>query len=365
MIIDFSNKCISGISVVVPENARSFLDDMKNFDFPEKRSIQLKEVMGYDSHRIVEEGSTSSDLVIFAMRNLFDTGSLKIDDFQAMIVVTQSPDYFLPQTSSVIHGELGLGKDIICVDLAQGCAGYVMGLIQAFMMLNTPGINKVVLANVDVLSLKVSPRDRNSFPLVGDAASITIIENSTSENIFASINFAGQDRSALMIPAGGFAKPSTPETAILHDAGDGNHRALDNLVMDGAAVFNFVQREVPPMIEALLAESGVAKEDVHGFAFHQPNRFMLEKLAEKMDVPVSKMPNNVVGAYGNSSGVTIPTALAMNYANDLVGEKELTYCLAGFGVGLTWASIVIKIGNLDFCKIIEYPNKQKDQFSQP
>lgn len=357
MIIKFANKCISGISVVVPENERSFLDDMKNFDFPEKRSLQLKEVMGYDSHRIVEEGTTSSDLVIFALQKLFESGELQIDEFQALIVVTQSPDYFLPQTSSVIHGELGLNKDIICVDIAQGCAGYVMGLIQAFMMLNTVGINKVVLANVDVLSRKVSPRDRNSYPLVGDAASITIVENSNSGNIFASINHAGQDRSALIIPAGGFAAPSTSETAILHEAGDGNHRSLDNLVMDGAAVFNFVQREVPPMIESLLVESGISRDEVHGYVFHQPNRFMLEKLAEKMDIPVAKMPNNVVGAYGNSSGVTIPTALAMNYADDLCQKSELTYCLAGFGVGLTWASIVMEIGNLDFCKIIEYPKK--------
>ena len=33
---------------------------------------------------------------------------------------------------------------------------------------------------------------------------------------------------------------------------NGNFRAKDHLVMQGDAVFNFVQVEVPPMIEALL-----------------------------------------------------------------------------------------------------------------
>jgi len=41
--------------------------------------------------------------------------------------------------------------------------------------------------------------------------------------------------------------------------------------MDGTAVFNFVQVEVPPMIDALLESAGKTMEDVDYFLFHQPN----------------------------------------------------------------------------------------------
>ena len=30
-------------------------------------------------------------------------------------------------------------------------------------------------------------------------------------------------------------------------------------------------------------------------------------------------------------------------------------CLAGFGVGLTWAAMLMQIGKLDFCDLIDYP----------
>ena len=81
------------------------------------------------------------------------------------------------------------------------------------------------------------------------------------------------------MPAGGFRMPATPETAVLHDSGEGNVRALDNLVMDGSGVFNFVMVDVPPMIEELLKTAGVTDADVEAYAFHQPNKFMLQKLA--------------------------------------------------------------------------------------
>ncbi|MFR7876155.1 MAG: hypothetical protein ACLU4J_07030 [Butyricimonas paravirosa] len=54
------------------------------------------------------------------------------------------------------------------MDINQGCCGFrCRGLIEAFMLLEQESINKVVLLNADVLSRKVSKRDRNSNPLIG------------------------------------------------------------------------------------------------------------------------------------------------------------------------------------------------------
>jgi 3-oxoacyl-[acyl-carrier-protein] synthase III len=98
----------------------------------------------------------------------------------------------------------------------------------------------------------------------------------------------------------------SPETVVLEDVGDNNLRGKDHLRMDGSAVLNSVQMEVPPRIESLLALAGTSMEDVDWFLCQQPNRFMLQELADKMKVPYAKMPMNVVVHFGNSSGVTIP-----------------------------------------------------------
>lgn len=350
----FRRKRITGILTVVPTNERSFLEEMKNFNFPEARSLKLKEVMGYDKRRLVEPGVCVSDLAVFGLQNLFDRGLLNRDEIDVLLVATMSPDHFMPATSSIIQGRLGLKQDMVCLDMNLACSGFVVGLIQAFMLLEQESIRKVVLINGDVLSRKTSPKDRNIYPLVGDAASITIIERDPKDSVIhASMKADGSRCEALMIPAGGFRLPSSPETAVLEDVGDHNLRAKDHLRMDGTAIFNFVQVEVPPQIESMLARAGVSKEEVDYFLCHQPNRFMLQKLADKMKVPYAKMPSNVVEHFGNSGGATIPTAITFNLSNELKNGQFLA-CLAGFGGGLVWASMLMPIGGLSFCEMIDF-----------
>ena len=122
------------------------------------------------------------------------------------------------------------------------CAGFIIGLIQAFQLLEQESIRKVVLVNADVLSRKTSRKDRNVYPLIGDGASVTVMERDPEDSVIhASLKMDGSRDESLIIPAGGVRQPSTPETAKLVDAGDNNLRAKDHLFMDGSAIFNFVQ----------------------------------------------------------------------------------------------------------------------------
>lgn len=350
----FKNKRISGILTILPQKAVKFEDEMGNYSFSPAKCMKLKLAMGYKEHRIAEPGQCSSDFCKYGLQYLFDNDLLKKEDIDALLFVSQSADYYMPPTSNILHGYFELKHDCLCMDINQGCAGFELGLIQAFLLLEQPAIKKVVLMNADVLSPKVSNQDRNSKPLIGDAAAITIVEKSEDNNtIYANIKMDGTGAFALNIPAGGFRMPSTPETAVMEQDAAGNWRSKDNLVMQGDDVFNFVQREVPPMIEHLLDEAKVSKDEVDWYMFHQPNKFMLHKLADKLGVPHEKMPANIVENFGNASGVTVPTCISYNLGDKLV-KGRMKLCMAGFGVGLTWSSIMMEMSNLSFNKIIEF-----------
>ena len=354
MKLSFKNKRISGILSVLPEDEVMFIDEIGNYNFTEKQSIKLGKIMGYGTQRIVDSKTTVSDLCVFGMNYLFDNNLLDKDTIGAVVLCTQSPDYFLPATSNVISGRLGLGQDVISMDINQGCAGFEVGLMQAFMLLNTGSIDKVVLLNADVLSQKVSIKDRNSRPLIGDGATITIIENSSDDaEIDMFIKMDGTSALSLQIPAGGFRLPSTSETAELKEDASGNLRSLDDLVMKGDEVFNFVQTKVPEMIQEMFDTLKIDKSYFDYYLFHQPNKFMLKKLADKMKIPYEQMPNNICQKYGNGSSITVPLNVCEN-----LGEKALhnsyKVCFGGFGVGLTWSIIKWKLEKLEFCKIINY-----------
>jgi 3-oxoacyl-[acyl-carrier-protein] synthase-3 len=354
MRFKFENKKISGIISVLPSKVVQFADEISNYSFSERQSLRLAKVMGYSQTRIALENETVSDYAIEGIEQLLNNGFLRKDEIDAIIVITQSPDHFLPPVSNIIQGKLDLDTDTFCIDMNQGCAGYEVGLFHAFQLLETGSIQKVLLVAGDMLSKKVSINDRNSRPLIGDAVTVSVVENVKEANpVYMNLKMDGKGAFALQIPAGGFRLFSSEETSVLEKDSAGNIRAKDHLVMQGDTVFNFVQSEVPQLIDDLMEFSGKVKEEIDYFLFHQPNKFMLEKLADKMRISREKMPSNIVENFGNSSSATVPLNICFNLGDKILKNKY-NVCLAGFGTGLTCSSIAMDLGDFDFCEIIDF-----------
>jgi len=81
----------------------------------------------------------SSDLCLAAANSVLDSLNWSRDSIDALIMVTQSPDYFLPSTACVIQDRLGLSKECASFDVGLGCSGYPYGLWLAAMMLKSGG----------------------------------------------------------------------------------------------------------------------------------------------------------------------------------------------------------------------------------
>lgn len=348
----FKNKKITGILGLLPEKESYFDDEVESYVFSERQTTRLKELMGYGKHRLAKTESTTSDFCLYGLKYLLNTGKLKKEDIGAIVVVSITPDYFLPHISNIIHGECGLPQDVLCFDISQGCCGFLLGLMQSFMILDVIKEKKVVLFNADVLSHKVSKQDRNEFPLIGDATGITVIQNDKdAQDIYMELYNDGTQREALIIPAGGFAKPCTVETAQIVKGEDGNYRSLEHLYMDGIAVLNFALRNVPELVLNMMAENQLSVDQINYFLFHEPNKFMLKKIAQKIGIPDDKIFTNLVENYGNSGGATIPMTIVHNLADDLL-HNEYKCCLSGFGSGLSWGGMLLSIGKLEFCDML-------------
>ena len=314
--------------------------------------MRLKKVMGYNQHRLAKETSTVSDFAVYGLRYMLEKAWIRKEEIGAIITVTLCPDHFVPHVSTIVQAECDLGTDIVCFDIAQGCCGFLVGLMQAFMLLEHMDDKKIILINGDVLSHKVSKHDRNDFPQIGDGCTISVIENGGTDEIYYEMHTDGKRGEALKIPAGAFRMPSTSETAKMVEQGDGNFRSLDNMHMDGSAVFTFVQTEVPLMLKNALFEAEESIENIDWFLFHQPNKFMLQKLAEKAGIPENKLPMNLVENFGNPSGASIPLTAIYNIKDEML-KKHLHCCLSAFGSGLAWGLIIMDIGPLEHCELIE------------
>jgi 3-oxoacyl-[acyl-carrier-protein] synthase-3 len=355
---------IRGLCAVVPAHVSRFEDEMKHFPFPEKSSLKLARVMGFREHRIADPKTTPCDLASYTMSYLFHKGYLKRERVRAMIVVAQMADHPVPGNSKVIHGQSELPKDTFCTDIYENCIGFISGLHTACSMVAGAGVEEVVLITTDGASCYANIKDRNTYPIGGDAAAVTLVSKSDdpSDSIAFVFHTDGSRRDVLMTPAGGCRMPYSEETAKMKADEMGNLRSLNDLHMDGTAVFQFVMEEVPGMIAELCDWSGIPMETIRYHLTHQPNRFMLEKLADTMKVPREILFNNIVENFGNSSSSTISVNIAFNLGNRLLNER-FRVCFSAFGAGLSCAAAIGQLGDLDFCELIEHPGNGAFRFA--
>ena len=338
---------IKAISTVVPSKELSILDDKELYGGDKRKIQRVIESSGFLNRRVSSPQTMTSDLCLQAAEDLIK--NLNIDKFgiDALLFMSYTPDYLMPATSYVLHKKLGLSENCICMDIPQACSGYVLGLYQASMLLNA-GCKSVLLLVGDSFS-KFSDMFRNhTAPVFGDAGSATLLEfDKNSEPIYFNINSDGAGYDSLFCPNGGFRKP--PAIGNFYEDGHFQYGAK----MDGGRVFEFTMNKVSPNIKDLLSFSKENKDSFDYYVFHQANKFILQNLARQIEVDPVKMPMTTISKYGNQCGASIPATFCDTLSAE-VSSHKVRCLLAGFGVGLSWASASLSLDKIYCSKILEY-----------
>lgn len=255
----------------------------------------------------------ASDLCVLAAQALADQGT-SLEGIGALIVCTQTPDHHgIPHVSAVVHGRLGLPDACACFDISLGCSGYVYGLSVAMAFMQAHGIGRALFFTSDPYSAIVDPADQATGLLFGDAATVTLLENSGPGWLLKDILFGTNG-------AGGGA---------IHNRGGTLH-------MNGREVFNFALTKVPAQLRTLLERSGLGWDDVDLLALHQGSAYIVEKIRERLKLPAAKAPVFLEGI-GNTVSSAIPLLLEQHLA-----RRPRRMALSGFGVGLSYASALLE-----------------------
>lgn len=287
---------------------------------------------------------TTGDLAFVAARRLLETRGVLPTEIGALIFVSETPDYKTPATAFVLQSKLGLPKESICFDINLGCSGFVNDMNVLCALMQSSNIERGLLLAGDTMSKTVSPEDHSVCMLLGDAASATLlVKRENAPDITTSFMSDGEKYRSVIIPAGGFRKPIALEERV--EVEDGNFRGEYDFYMDGANIFIFSTSDVPKFLNQFLDERGTGAEDYDGLVLHQANAFILKRFAKRVKFPEEKVPQSIT-RYGNTIGASIPVTMVDAYAGK--EDKELSLLTCGFGVGLSWGAVEMKIngGNI-------------------
>lgn len=348
-IVKLQNISINAISATVPK--QTFYTKDYTYISEQERIMFIKNV-GIEQRPVAPHYITAADLCYHSTLKLLEKLQWEKESIDALIFVTQSPDYFIPASSIILQHRLGLSKNTIAFDINLGCSGYVYGLYVLGSLLQSGQIKRGILLAGDKSTISVCYKDKSTYPLFGDAGSATALSYDESASpMYFHLQSDGSGEDAIKIPHGGSRYHIQQDTFEEIEIEPGIIRSKRHLQLLGTDIFNFALREVAPNVDKLLNFSGIDKESIDYFVFHQANFFMNESVRKKMKIPAEKVPYSIQ-KFGNTSSASIPLTIVTKLREQLITPKKLL--LSGFGVGFSWASCIFKTSpSLKILELVE------------
>ena len=264
-------------------------------------------------------------LGIKAGKSLFEKLNISPDEIDMVIVSSTTPHK--TTTSSACAIADGLEIKAPSMDMKSGCSSCLYSLLNAVMYVKA-GFGKVLLIASETPSKYANTQLKDTVMGVGDGAVAMLFEPSDKDTGIIS-GFLGSDGDlGKFVQTPGLMPPT--------------HEAINNgsyyYQGDSAGLKDAVPvRYIDAMTHALkIAEMSV--DDLALYIPHQVNRYLTEKVAEKLNIPIEKQFYNL-HKYASLAGASVLVAL-----HDAVDEKRVKsgdrVALNVVGGGLTWGAII-------------------------
>lgn len=350
-ILQYKNVGITALAACVPHTV---INNYKYTQyFPEEEVRKVVDKVGIYERRFVDVDTCSSDLCCAAAEKMIADNHIDRSEIDLLVFVSQTPDYRMPATSIILQERLKLNNSVIAFDINLGCSGFLYGLSTVYSFMQQKGLRKALLLDGETRSKVYSPKDRRSAFLFGDAGIAALIERDEKfGDSYFSLNSDGSRADLIMIKGGGYRHPSSLETLKERVVDEyGNIRSDEQGYMNGADVFNFVIVEIPKDIKRLFQFSGIEKDQVDYYVFHQANDFINSYIAKKLKLNADRIPSTI-HKYGNTSSVSVPLTIVSELKSQL-GKVDKTLMLSAFGVGLTWGTAIVPFSDCHISDIVE------------
>ncbi len=293
----------------------------------------IVERTGIHRRRFAAADESTADLAVRAAQSAIDDAGLTPADIDEIIVATDTPEVYSPDTASFLQARLGT-REITAYDLgSSGCAGFVLALDVARARALQKD-RRILVVGVELLSRLMDWTDRNTCVLFGDAAGAAVVGRTSGDAVILAANAGtdGTQSDILGLEVGGPRVPFTEERA--------RARLHQHLVMKGREVFRAAVHRMSACAHELLDQAGLTLDDVALIIPHQANLRILNAVRDRLGVPDEKVFINVY-EYGNTGSASVPVALWEARAQGRIQPGDIVL-LTAFGAGFHWAGVLVR-----------------------
>jgi 3-oxoacyl-[acyl-carrier-protein] synthase III len=328
---------IKAISYYLPERVVTNEDLVK--EFPEWDVEKVYNKVGVKERHLAAESETAGDLAEKAALKLFEEYQVSPSDIDFLLLCTQSPDYRLPSTACILQDRLGIPTSAGAFDYDLGCSGCIYGMAVAKGLIAAGLASNVLLLTAETYAKYLHPDDKSNRTIFGDGAAACLISKEKGLAEIGDFVFGtdGSGADNLIVKTRGARFPE--RTGLTTEDDDGHFNREDYLYMNGSAIFNFTLEQVPPMMKQLLEKSGLGKDDIDYYVFHQANKYMLSTIRKVCGIPKDQFHIDMEHT-GNTVSSTVLISLK-DCLDQGVLRSGMKVMACGFGVGLSYGGTIL------------------------
>lgn len=336
-IWNIKNVSLRGVTGTTPIHAVRTAD----YDIFTKEEAEIFDnTVGIKNRYIASDDICASDLCFDAAERLISELGWEKESIDILLFGSVTGDYKTPPTSGILQYRLGLPMSTFVLDVPMGCCGSLYAINLAGNLLSSGTAKRALLLVGDTALRMGSMKDKSRVPLFGDSGTAMALEyDPNAKDIIIEFNTLGSGYKALMTPHGGFRNPITAESFIEEDFGNGIIRAPKDTLINGMDVFAFAISKPPVSIKRLMEKYNVGVDDIDFFLIHQANKLIVDRIVKKLNLPIEKVPYDLQ-EFGNLGGASVPMLMVYSLGK-MLETKPLTLLCSAFGLGLTWATMII------------------------
>lgn len=290
----------------------------------------IRERTGIAERRISTK-ETVAELSTLACTRALEMAGRKPEEVDLILVATCSPEMLLPNCACQVQSAIG-AVNAVAFDLNAACSGFLFALHTAYAYIRSGVYHNALIVGAEVLSKIVDWSDRSTCVLFGDGAGAAFVEG-CEESEGGLLGFAqGSDGTKGMVLSCNDRQVVNPYTQP--------EDPIDRYVrMNGQEVYKFATRQVPACIQTALDKTELTPGDIDLYVLHQANIRIIEAVAKRLKVDITRFPVNV-DRVGNMSSATVPVLLdELNREGRL--KPGMKIVMSGFGAGLTYGACVL------------------------
>lgn len=288
---------------------------------------------GIRERRFAKEDEATSDLATVAALRALEAGKTDPLDIDCIIVSTSTPDMILPPTACMVQKNIGAGN-AFAFDMNAVCSGFVYAVETADNFIKSGKYEKVLVIGADTYSRILDFQDKTTSPLFGDGAGALLLAATTEKRgiLHTRIHSDGSRWDLIQVPSSGSRKPITEETIALRE---------NTFKMAGKSVYTFATDVITKLIAQVCEGAGIQPDELDFIIPHQANSRIIDVITKKTGIPAEKILLNL-DRYGNTAAASVGLALDENLRAGVIREGNLVLMM-GFGGGLSWGGILIRI----------------------